>query len=83
MNAKNRRNNDVGEGLFPMSFISNIQSMSISEAKQKCIDHVRESTATTSNKAKAIEAVSKQYDINRLMICLSNFNLSHQGYGVS
>lgn len=71
---------DNGEGVFDMSFITNISKFTdLQDAKRTSLDRVEASTANAKNKDKARALVIKSNSINALIFGMTNFSLSHQG----
>lgn len=70
---------DNGQGIFTMDFIQKVEKMPFNEAVQAAIDRINLSTATEANKMKATQMVTKCGSVNRLLLGMSNFSLSHQG----
>ena len=70
---------DNGQGIFSMDFIKKVENMTYNEAIQAALDRINLSTATEANKMKATQMVTKCISVNRLLLGMSNFSLSHQG----
>jgi hypothetical protein len=74
---------DNGQGMFTMDFINEIAVMKdLAAAKVAVGKQVEASTATPENKAKAYKLINTSTSINRMVIGLGNFSLSHQGLSV-
>jgi hypothetical protein len=68
------------QGMFEMSFICSVQSMTLSLARTTCLERIDAcSDASLENRMKARSAVEACTSIKNLMILLTNFNLAHQG----
>lgn len=81
-NGHHRSHHEIGEGIFDMSFINSLQSMSFEDAKKAACEKIESSLAKERNKERARKMLGQAHSLSSLMIATSNFSLSFAGYKV-
>lgn len=74
---------DFGQGIFSMDFIKSLERQrDLGIAREAAIKQIDESSATDENKTKARQMISKANTVQKLLLGMANFSLSHQGLKV-
>lgn len=77
--SKKRSELHLGEGIFPMHFISSLENLDHDTAIAKCLEQIKNSSANDMNKNKARSVVLNSSNMIGLLLSITNFNLAHQG----